>query len=154
MRCIHHHALFLTAGVCLACASSPAAPPSGPSLAGTWHVAAAALNHGTLSSDTFDIVVARRTSGYAVTMPALTWSVGPVVYNSGARIAPTLDTTFIIIEEFPATVTLPCQFVTVAGRESPTADTLRAATVSVFNSDTLPGNACSPQAVASATVTK
>ena len=146
----------LAAGLGAGCKSStaPSNLPSGPTVVGTWHVTSAALSSGTLSPSTFDVVVAQHGTAYVVTLPALTWSVGPLVFNSQAHIVPFLDTTLFVVEELPASPTLPCEFITIGGRKNATVDSLMAPTVEIFDSDTGAGPSCEPLTVAPVVETK
>lgn len=135
------------AGLGAACTSSTA-PPSGPTVAGTWHVTSAALSSGTLSPSTFDIVVTPVGHSYVASLPALTWSVGPLVFNTQAHIVPYVDTTLFVVEELPTSPTLPCEFVTIGGRKNASIDSLMSPTIEVFDSDTGAGSSCAPVALA------
>lgn len=121
---------------------------------GTWHVTSGALSSGTLSPTTFDITVGKVGSAYVVTLPTLTWSVGPLAFSTQAHIVPFIDTTLFVVEELPVSPTLPCEFITIGGRKNATVDTVMSATVEVFDSDTSAGPSCAPSALAFAVETK
>ena len=133
--------------------TGPSTPP-GPSVAGTWHVATSALTAGTLSPDTFEFTVTLEGSSAIVALPALTWSTGSLVFNSQAQVLGLIDTTRFVVAEFPTSSTVACEFITIGGTKNATIDTLKAATVEIFDSDTGAGGACFPVTGAAAVVTK
>ncbi len=68
----------------LACSGST--NPS-PTIAGVWHVTVLSLDSGTVAPSTFTVVITPVTeSTFAVAMPRIVWSVGPVTYDTLARI--------------------------------------------------------------------
>ena len=148
--------LALVAAVTLAatCKSSTAPTSTAGTVLGTWHVTSGALSTGTLSPTTFDITVGKVGASYVVTLPALTWSVGPLVFNTQAHIVPFVDTTLFVVEELPVSPTLPCEFINIGGRKNATVDTVMSATIEVFDSDTGAGPSCAPSALAFAVETK
>ena len=157
MRAGPRKLLVLLAAIAIAttCKSStgPTNPPSG-TVVGTWHVTSGTLSTGTLSPTTFDVTVAKVGASYVVSLPALTWSVGPLVFNTQPHIVPFVDTSLFVVEELPVSPTLPCEFINIGGRKNATVDTVLSATVEVFDSDTGAGPSCAPSAIAFAVETK
>lgn len=138
----------------LVCACSDSGTP-GPSLAGRWHVTTFGLGSGTLSPATFDVVVtAVGNDSLHVSMPAITWSVGPVVFDSTAGVIGFSDTTNFGFYRLASQKTEYCQFMDVWGRKNAGLDTLRSATAQVISGDTAAGGFCVVATSGPATVTK
>lgn len=137
----------------VACSSKSTAPK--PTVAGTWHVSFGALQGGTLTPTSFDAVVSAQGNSYVVSMPAITWSVGPVVFDSAFVSTFSNSTTF----GFAATVhatnrTQACELVQFAGTRNASRDTLQSAQVALFLGDTVAGGYCQASAGGGATITK
>ncbi len=141
-------------GVAVAACSSNSSTAPKPTLAGTWHVSGATLSSGTLSPAGFDITVKASGDTYLVTMPSVTWSVGPVTYDSGSGWVNFSDSTFFGFGEYQHSAAHMCAFVLIWGKPNAAKDTLKATSVAVANSDTIAGGFCNADATGSATVTK
>jgi hypothetical protein len=138
----------------LVCACSDAASP-GAGATATWRVSTFGLGSGTLSPATFDVVV--RTVGsdsFQVTMPPITWSVGPVVFDSTMGLIQFTDTANYGFFRLASHKTAYCQFVDVWGRKNAGQDTLTSATVQVISGDTAAGGFCVVRTSGGAIVTK
>lgn len=121
----------------------------------TWHVTTFGLGSGTLSPATFDVVVTPVGNGSVrVSMPAITWSVGPVVFDSTAGLIGFSDTTSFGFFRLASNKTAYCQFMDVWGRMNAGRDTLKSATVQVISGDTTAGGFCVVKTSGPATVTK
>jgi hypothetical protein len=113
------------------------------------------LGSGTLSPATFDVVVtAVGNQSFQVSMPAITWSVGPVVFDSTTGVIGFSDTTNFGFYRLASSKTEYCQFIDVWGRKNAAQDTLKSATVQVISGDTAAGGFCVVNTSGSATVTK
>ena len=137
-------------GVLGGCSDAP-----GPSVGDTWHVTTFALDTGTLSPATFDVVVTPTGNGsFHVRMPAITWSVGPVVFDSTAGLIAFSDTTSFGFFRLASHKTEYCQFIDVWGSMNAGHDTLKSATVQVISGDTAVAGYCVVKTSGFATVTK
>ena len=124
-------------------------------MAGRWHVTSFGLGSGTLSPGTFDVVVtAVGNDSLHVSMPVITWSVGPVVFDSIVGLIRFSDTTNFGFFRLASHKTEYCQFVDVWGRKNAGQDTLTSATVQVISGDTTAGGFCVVATSGPATVTK
>jgi hypothetical protein len=113
------------------------------------------LGSGTLSPATFDVVVtAVGNDSFRVSMPAITWSLGPVVFDSTMGLIRFSDTTNFGFFRLASHKTQYCQFMDVWGRMNAGQDTLKSATVQVISGDTAAGGYCVVSTSGSATVTK
>lgn len=152
MRTSRFALLFAAGGLCVACSNSNGPAPS---VAGTWHVTTGALGSGTLSPVSFDAVVtAAGADSFVVSMPALTWSVGPVVFDSAPKRVTFSDPTYFGFGEEPSTRTQRCQSISVSGQMSAGRDTLLSAIVTITSADTVPGGYCVATTTGSATATR
>jgi len=144
--------LFVAALVVCAC-SDPGGP--GSTVVGRWHVTTLGLGFGTLSPATFDVVVrAVGSDSFKVSMPVITWSIGPVVFDSTTGLLVFSDTTNYGFYRLASHKTEYCQFIDVWGRQNTAQDTLKSATVQVISGDTTAGGFCVVNTSGSATVTK
>src|SRR5258708_2051965 len=85
-----------------------------PTLAGTWHVSVGTLTAGTISPSSFDVVVTASGDSFLATIPTLTWSVGPVAYDTLASVEVVFDSNMVFLER-PATSSRTCDFVLMGG---------------------------------------
>jgi len=129
------------AGLVAGCSSSTGPAPT---LAGTWHVAVqGSLSTGALSPDTFSVTVTQvKADSFTVSMPAVAWSVGPLVFDSGASVGSFTDTSTFGFGAYPHNQTQICQYVVFFGTKNKGLDTLTNAVVELANSDTVPGGYC------------
>jgi len=146
--------LATMAGAILAACSSDNSSAPKPSLAGTWHVNVGPLSSGTLSPSSFDIVLKASGDTFLVTMPAVTWSVGPVTFDSGPTWIRFSGSTTVGVGETATGNTNVCQGVVFYGTENTGRDTLTSAAVAIANADTLHLGACVANATGSMTMTK
>jgi hypothetical protein len=146
-------ALILAAvGLWLACSDSGGPAPT---FAGTWHVTIGPVGTGNLSPTSLDVVVtAAGNDSFHVTIPAMTWSIGPVVYDGAPTIPPFSDTTYWGFSVAPSNPTQRCDDVLFIGQKNAGKDTLTSAVVQVFHSDTVAGGYCTAQAEGSITAHK
>jgi hypothetical protein len=146
--------LTVLTALTLVCACSDVGSP-GPDATATWRVSTFGLGSGTLSPATFNVVV--RTVGsdsFQVIMPAITWSVGPVVFDSTMGLIQFSDTTNYGFFRLASHKTAYCQFVDVWGHKNAGQDTLTSATVQVISGDTAAGGFCVVRTSGGAIVTK
>lgn len=144
--------LAAAGGLWLGCSNSTG---PGDTLAGRWHVAIGPIGSGNLSPSTLDFVVKTSGNSFTVTLPALTWSIGPVVYDSTPTIATFSDTTYFGFRIAPSTPSEHCDQVLMYGQKNAGQDTLLSATVAVYHADTVAGGMCgTPQAQGSITAHK
>ena len=142
------------AALALACACSDVGSP-GPDGTATWRVSTFGLGSGTLTPATFNVVV--RTVGsdsFQVFMPAITWSVGPVVFDSTMGLIRFSDTTSYGFFRLASHKTAYCQFVDVWGHKNAGQDALTSAVVQVISGDTAAGGFCVVRTSGGAIVTK
>lgn len=145
-------AVLAALGVVCGC-SDPGSP--GPGASSRWHVSTLGLGFGTLSPATFDVIVTTvGTDSFRVSMPAVTWSIGPVVFDSTMGLIGFSDTTNYGFFRLASHKTEYCQFMDVWGRMNAGRDTLKSATVQVISGDTAAGGFCVVNTSGSATVTK
>lgn len=140
-------------GLLLGCSSSTSPKPT---LAGTWHVAVqGSLTSGAMNPDTFSVTVKQvNTDSFTVTMPTLSWSVGPLLFDSGARADVFADTSHFGFSEYPHNRTQTCQAIDFYGTKNQGLDSLNGAYVEFFNSDTAPGGYCTSVAQGVVTISK
>ena len=133
--------LLVAALVVVGACSEPGGP--GSTVVGRWHVTTFALGFGTLSPATFDVVVtAVGSDSFKVSMPAITWSIGPVVFDSTTGLLAFSDTANYGFYRLASHKTAYCQFIDVWGRRNAAQDTLRSATVQVISGDTTASGFC------------
>src|SRR6266704_7074148 len=108
--------LAAAGGLWLGCSDSNGPAPT---FAGTWHVTVGPIGYGSLSPNSFDVVVtAAGNNSFHVAIPAITWSVGPVVYDSTPTIATFADTTYWGFRVAPSTVTQHCDELLFYGQKN------------------------------------
>jgi hypothetical protein len=145
--------LLVAALVVVGACSEPGGP--GSTVVGRWHVTTFGLGFGTLSPATFDVIVTTvGTDSFRVSMPSITWSIGPVVFDSTMGLIGFTDTTNYGFFRLASHKTEYCQFLDVWGRKNAGGDTLKSATVQVISGDTAAGGFCVVNTSGSATVTK
>jgi hypothetical protein len=145
---------ILLAALAVVCACSDPGSP-GPSNSSRWHVTSFGLGFGTLSPATFDVIVTEvGTDSFRVSMPAITWSVGSVRFDSTMGLIGFSDTANYGFFRLASHKTEYCQFMDVWGRMNAGRDTLKSATVQVISGDTAAGGFCVVNTSGSATVTK
>lgn len=144
----------LGAAALIAACSSSTSPK--PSLAGTWHIAVqGSLTSGALSPETLSVTVTQvKADSYTVSMPGVAWSVGPLLFDSGAVAGVFADTSQFGFGEFPTNRTQHCQFIQFFGTKNQGLDTLGSAYVELFNSDTSVGGYCTSVAQGVVTIHK
>lgn len=146
--------ISLAAAALIAACSSSTSPK--PSLAGTWHVAVqGSLTSGALSPETLSVTITQvKTDSYTVSMPGVAWSVGPLLFDSGAAAGVSSDTSQFGFGEYPTNRTQHCQFIQFFGTKNRGMDTLTNAYVALFNSDTSLGGYCTSVAQGVVTIHK
>ncbi len=137
-------ALMLAAagGLWFGCSNSTGPAPT---IAGTWHVTVGALDSGTISPSTFDAVITTSGDSFLAKVPRLTWSVGPLVFDSVAAVG-VVEDSFVVITPQSSSSTRPCDFVAVGGRSNAARDTLHGAYFSVIDTDMTGVYICKPKA--------
>lgn len=144
-------AVAVAGGLWLGCSSSSSGPA--PTMAGTWHVSLGTLNNGALTPASFDAVVRTAGDTFSVTIPTLTWNLGPVNYDSAPGFEVVQDSFVSFQEMIPGSAHV-CDFVAITGRANAARDTIHSATVSLGDTDNTGVYICKPKAQGSATVTK
>jgi len=134
--------LAAAGGVWFGCSNSTGPAPT---IAGTWHVTIGALDSGTISPSTFDAVVTASGDSFLAKVPRLTWSVGPLVFDSIAAVAVAQDS-FIVISAQSLSSPRTCDFVGVGGRANTARDTLHSAFFAVEDTDNTGAFICKPKA--------
>ena len=145
-------ALVLCAGAAWMSCSSSSTAPKKASFAGVWHVSTGALTRGTLSPTSFDVTVTASADTFIVSMPTLTWSVGPVVFDGQMWFNASTDSAHFGI--LKGSVAQSCGFVYVNGTVNAARDSLSGVAVEVGDSLDIPSNTCEPQATGAGTANK
>ena len=145
-------ALVLCAGAAwMSCSSSTA--PKKPTVAGVWHVSAGALTRGTLTPSSFDVTVTASADTFLVSIPTLTWSVGPLTLDGTAGLVYSgSDSTHWGV--YKGSSSQQCGFAAVLGVLNAARDSMSSVAVEVGDSLDIPTQNCFPQATGAGTANK
>jgi len=150
MRSMRVAVILAAAGLWIACSDSNGPAPT---IVGTWHVTVGTLSSGTISPSTFDAVITASGDSFLATLPRLTWSTGPVVFDSIAAVGVAEDS-FLVITPQSTTSTRTCDIIALGGRANAARDTLHGGYLSVIDTDMTGAFICKPKAQASVTAHK
>jgi len=140
----------ISAATFAACSSSTGPKPT---MAGTWHVVTGTLSTGNLNPTTFDVVIAASKDTFVATLPSLTWSVGPVTFDSAGSVN-VVEDSFVSFSEQIGGSSHVCDYIVIAGILNANRDALHSAVIVVGDTDTTMANTCKPKANGSVTANK
>ena len=126
--------LAAATGLWIGCSSSASTAPPPPTLEGAWQVTINSLDTGTVSPSSFIVKVWASADSYIVSMPIITWSAGPTVFNGEGSIVKFISDTLSGFSE--GVFYLPCHDFQVWGRVNATRDTLLNAVVVITHDTT------------------
>lgn len=144
-----------TTALMLACSSSSTAPS--PTFSGTWHVTVGTMSSGSITPSSFNVTVTEvNADSVTVVMPALTWSIGPVVYDSAASGSIFSGSSVLALDEVHRSPRNDCDGVAIYGNVNAARDTMLNAKIAIMDTATVQGvpNTCVSKDSATATVVK
>ena len=144
-------ALVLAAGAAWMSCSSSSTAPKKAGFAGVWHVTTGALTRGTISPTSFDVTVTAAADTFVVSMPTVTWSVGPVNLNGQMWFNASTDSLHFGILKSSLD---QCGFLYVNGTVNAARDALSGVMVEVGDSLDIQSQTCQVQATGSGTANK
>lgn len=142
--------LVISAAGWVACSNSNGPAPT---IAGTWHVAIGTMNTGTITPTNFDVTLTASKDTFLASVPDLTWTGGPTVYDTLTGVSVVLDSQVSIIERTKSS-TRVCDYVVLGGRVNAARDTLHNAFISVEDTDMTGTYLCVPKAEGNITAHK
>ncbi len=140
----------------LACSSSSSTAPT-PTFAGTWHVTPGTMNSGAITPSPFNVTVTEvNANSVTVVMPALTWSTGPIVYDSAAAGSIFSGSSVMALDEMHRMPRNDCDAITIFGNVNAARDTMFNAKIAIMDTMTVQGvpNTCMPKDSGTAVVVK
>ncbi len=144
-------ALVLCAGAAWMSCSSSSTAPKKASFAGVWHVTVGSLTRGSISPSTFDVTVTASADTFVVSVPTLTWSLGPVTLDGSSWFQVSTDSTHFGF--LKGSVAQSCGYAFVYGTINSARDSLSSIVVQVGDSTDTQQN-CWPQSYGSGTANK
>jgi hypothetical protein len=142
--------IALSAAGWVACSNSTGPAPT---MAGTWHVVTGTMSAGSLNPTIFDVVITASKDTFVAAVPSITYSVGPVTFDSAVSMFVYNDSQVVISAQVGGSPHV-CDYIAISGTFNAARDTLKHGQISVGDTDATMAYVCKPKSQGSVTATK